>query len=62
MRPFHVGREGGCENYAVAFLDRGTALVVLSAAPLEAEGTFTAGLVAALIGDTHSPLDWLEYR
>ena len=59
---FHVGREGGCENYAVAFLDRGTALVVLSAAPLEAEGTFTAGLVAALIGDTHSPLDWLEYR
>ena len=59
---FHVGREGGCENYAVAFLDRGTAFVVLSASPLEHEGTFTASLVDALIGGGSAPLDWLEYR
>jgi CubicO group peptidase (beta-lactamase class C family) len=59
---FHVGREGGCENYAVVFPERRTALVVLSARPLEAEGTFTARLAGALIGDTWSPLDWLEYR
>ena len=59
---FHVGREGGCENYAVVFPDRGTALVVLSARALDAEGTFTARLAQALIGDTWSPLDWLEYR
>ena len=59
---FHVGREGGCENYAVMFPDRRTALVVLSARPLEAEGTFTARLTQGLIGDTWSPLDWLEYR
>ena len=59
---FHVGREGGCENYAVAFLDRGTGFVVLSATPIELAGTFTAPLAAALIGDTYSPLDWLEYR
>jgi len=58
---FHVGAEPGCENYAVAFLGRGTALVTLSASPLGAGSTFTAPLVAALIGDTYSPLDWLEY-
>ncbi len=59
---FHLGREGGCENFAVVFRDQRTALVVLSARPLEAEGTFTARLAEALIGDTWSPLDWLEYR
>ncbi|NJD11809.1 MAG: beta-lactamase family protein [Gemmatimonadetes bacterium] len=59
---FHVGREDGCENYAVAFLDRGTAFVVLSATPVGHEGTFTAALVDALIGDGSQPLEWLEYR
>ncbi len=59
---FHLGREGGCENYAVVFPERRMALVVLSARPLEAGGTFTARLAEALIGDTLSPLDWLEYR
>jgi hypothetical protein len=56
---FHVGREEGCENYAVAFLEPRTALVVLSVSPLRS--TFTASLAAALLGDTYSPLDWLEY-
>lgn len=56
---FHVGREEGCENYAVAFLEARTALVVLSVSSLES--TFTAPLAAALIGDVYSPLDWLDY-
>jgi len=58
---FHVGAEPGCENYAVAFLDGRTAFVSVSTTPLGPGGTFTAPLVAALIGDTYSPLDWLEY-
>jgi len=57
-----VGREVGCENYAVVFPDRGTAFVVLSTTPVEHQGTFTAALVDALIGDGSQPLDWLEYR
>ena len=56
---FHVGREEGCENYAVAFLESGTALVAMAVSPLRS--TFTARLAAALIGDTCSPLGWLEY-
>jgi len=59
---FHVGREEGCENYAVAFPDRGTAFVVLSTTPVGHQGTFTAALVDALVGDGSQPLDWLEYR
>ena len=57
---FHLGREEGCEGYAVAFLERGTAFVTLSMSPLES--TFTAPLAAALIVDTYSPLAWLEFR
>jgi len=56
---FHVGREEGCEAYAVAFLEARTGFVVLSVSPLRS--TFTAELTAALIGDHYSPLDWLEY-
>jgi len=56
---FHVGREEGCEGYAVAFLEARTALVAMSVSPLRS--TFAAPLTAALIGDTYSPLDWLEY-
>jgi CubicO group peptidase (beta-lactamase class C family) len=56
---FHLGREEGCENYAVAFLESGTALVAMAVSPLRS--TFTARLAAALIGDTCSPLGWLEY-
>jgi CubicO group peptidase (beta-lactamase class C family) len=58
---FHVGAEAGCENYAVAFLDRGRAFVVLSSFPFEHAGTFTASLVTALLGAGAEPLDWLEY-
>jgi len=56
---FHVGREEGCEAYAVAFLEPRTALAVLSVSPLSS--TFTAELAEALIGDGYSPLEWLEY-
>jgi CubicO group peptidase (beta-lactamase class C family) len=56
---FHLGREEGCEGYAVAFLEARTAFVVMAVNSLE--NTFTAPLAAALIGDTESPLDWLEF-
>jgi CubicO group peptidase (beta-lactamase class C family) len=56
---FHLGREEGCEAYAVAFLEPQTALVAMAVSPLRS--TFTAPLAAALIGDTRSPLEWLEY-
>lgn len=56
---FHLGREEGCEAYAVAFLEPRTAFVVLSVSPLRS--TFTGALAAALIGDVYSPLEWLEY-
>lgn len=56
---FHVGREEGCEAYAVAFLQPRTAFVALSVSSLTS--TFTAPLVEALIGDGSAPLDWLEY-
>jgi len=56
---FHVGREEGCEGYAVLFPESQTALVTMSVSPLRS--TFTAFLAAGLIGDTYSPLDWLEY-
>lgn len=56
---FHVGREEGCEGYAVAFPESRTAFVVMSVSPLRS--TFTASLAAALIGDVYSPFDWMEY-
>lgn len=56
---FHVGREEGCEAYAVIFPERRTGFVVLSLSPVTS--TFTAPLVDALIGGGSEPLDWLEY-
>lgn len=56
---FHLGREEGCEGYAVAFLERRTAFVAMAVSPLTS--TFTAPLAGALIGDTYSPLEWLEF-
>jgi CubicO group peptidase (beta-lactamase class C family) len=56
---FHVGREEGCEGYAVVFLEPQTALVVMSVSRLQS--TFTPVLAAGLLGDTYSPLNWLEY-
>jgi CubicO group peptidase (beta-lactamase class C family) len=56
---FHVGREEGCEAYAVAFLEPRTAFVALSQSPLTS--TYTGSLVEALIGGGSEPLDWLEY-
>ena len=43
---FHIGREEGCEAYAVAFLEPRTAFVVLSVSPLRS--TFTEELAAGL--------------
>jgi CubicO group peptidase (beta-lactamase class C family) len=57
---FHLGREEGCEGYAVMFLESGAAVVVMAVSPLVS--SFTAPLVAGLIGDRYSPLDWLEFE
>lgn len=56
---FHVGREEGCEAYAVIFPERRTGLVVFSLSPVTS--TFTAPLVDGLIGGGSEPLEWLEY-
>jgi CubicO group peptidase (beta-lactamase class C family) len=56
---FHVGREEGCEGYAVIFPERRTGFVVLSLSPVTS--TFTAPLVEALVGGGSEPLEWLEY-
>lgn len=56
---FHVGREEGCEAYAVVFPERRTGFVVLSLSPVTS--TFSAPLVEALIGGGSEPLAWLEY-
>jgi len=44
---FHVGREEGCENYAVAFLDARTAIVAMSVSPVSS--TFSAELAAGAV-------------
>lgn len=56
---FHVGREEGCEAYAVVFPERRTGFVVFSLSPVTS--TFSAPLVEALIGGGSEPLEWLEY-
>jgi len=56
---FHVGIEEGCENYAVNFMMKQTAIVILSVTT--SNRTFTGRILKELIGDTFSPLDWLEY-
>jgi CubicO group peptidase (beta-lactamase class C family) len=56
---FHGGREKGCENYVVNFIAKKKAIVVLS---VTTNGkTFTALILKNLLGDTFSPLKWLEY-
>jgi CubicO group peptidase (beta-lactamase class C family) len=56
---FHVGREEGCEAYAVAFPGHRTGVVALAMSPLTS--TYSAPLVEGLIGDGAEPLEWLEY-
>jgi CubicO group peptidase (beta-lactamase class C family) len=56
---FHVGREEGCENYAVVFLEHGTAVVIQSVTTTMK--AFTPSLMKAVIGDTYSPFAWLRY-
>jgi hypothetical protein len=56
---FHVGREEGCENYAVIFLDRRVGIVIQSLT--SNYDTFTARMLEEAIGDVYSPLDWLQY-
>jgi hypothetical protein len=54
-----VGCEEGCENYAVAFLDHGTAVVMQGVTPTMK--AFTPGLMKEVIGDVYSPFAWLGY-
>jgi len=56
---FHVGREPGCENYVVAYLQRGVGMVVLAAG--EGREAVSPKLVARVIGDAYSPFEWAGY-
>ena len=56
---FHLGLEEGCEDYAVIFPERRTALVMLSVT--NNQRSFTRDLARELIGDTYSPFAWLGY-
>jgi hypothetical protein len=56
---FHVGREEGCENYAVVFVEHGTAAVVQSVTTTR--NAFTPDLMKEVIGDIYSPFAWLRY-
>jgi CubicO group peptidase (beta-lactamase class C family) len=56
---FHVGREEGCENYAVVFVEHGTAVVIQSVTTTMK--AFTPRLMKEVIGDVYSPFAWLRY-
>jgi CubicO group peptidase (beta-lactamase class C family) len=56
---FHVGREEGCENYAVVFVEHGTAVVIQSVTTTM--NAFTPKLMNEVIGDIYSPFAWLRY-
>ncbi len=56
---FHVGREEGCDNYAVIFLDHKTGIVIQSVTPLSR--SVAPAIVKEFIGDIYSPFAWLRY-
>jgi CubicO group peptidase (beta-lactamase class C family) len=56
---FHVGAEEGCENYAVLFPEKRTAIVVFSVSGTPTR--ITPPIVERLIGDVHSPFAWMRY-
>jgi CubicO group peptidase (beta-lactamase class C family) len=57
---FHTGHKGGAQNYAVAFLDRGAAMVLLSNS--DNFESVAPEIVAAGLDDRDSPFDWLGYQ
>jgi CubicO group peptidase (beta-lactamase class C family) len=57
---FHTGHKGGAQNYAVAFLDRGAAIVLLSNS--DNFESIASEVVEAGIGDRDSPYDWLGFQ
>jgi CubicO group peptidase (beta-lactamase class C family) len=56
---FHVGREEGCDNYAVIFLDPKIGIVLQSVTPVSQ--SVAPGIVKEFIGDIYSPFSWLNY-
>jgi len=56
---FHVGREEGCDNYAVIFLDHKIGIVLQSVTPISQ--SVAPDIVKELIGDIYSPFKWLQY-
>lgn len=56
---FHVGREEGCDNYVVLFLERKAGFVLQSVTPAD-EG-IAPEIAKNLIGDIYSPFAWLRY-
>lgn len=56
---FHTGHGEANQNYAVAFPEKGIALIMLSNS--ENFETVSAELLKTCIGDTYSPLKWLGH-
>jgi CubicO group peptidase (beta-lactamase class C family) len=56
---FHTGHDIGWQNYTVTFPDRGIGVVLLSNS--DNFESVAREIVAAAIGDTVSPFDWLGY-
>lgn len=56
---FHTGHGEANQNYAVAFPEKGIAVIMLSNS--ENFETVSAQLLEACIGDTYSPLKWLGH-
>jgi len=56
---FHTGHDSGAQNYAVAYADKGTGIVLLSNSD-NFEGA-AAKILKAVIDDVYTPVDWLGY-
>lgn len=56
---FHTGNLAGTKNYAVVYPDHGIGIVLLSNS--DNFESVAREIVAAGIGDNHSPFDWLGY-
>lgn len=57
---FHTGHASGAQNYVVVYRERGIGIVLLSNS--DNFESVAPEIVAAGIGDTHSPFEWLGYE
>jgi CubicO group peptidase (beta-lactamase class C family) len=56
---FHTGHDFGWQNYTVTYADKGIGVVLMSNS--DNFEMVAPQIVAAAIGDRHSPFDWLGY-